>query len=271
MTAVEQTSSGFDSLQTGNHIASDNGDAGSGEAKEFRFPSNGKPEHKRGKFHTHYEAHLFRFPSNGKPEHKTVPDLPGCFSARSFLFPSNGNAYRKKKLFRRTTTGRDVSIPFKRERTAQGGLTNTQSSCYSGFHSLQTGMHIQSLTHPERYWFRRFQFPFPSNGNAYRKYTMQSLFVCVPWFRFPSNGNAYPKRNPAREIGRRPSVSIPFKREGGYKAWLVFMISVGVQCFHSLQTGRRIQRQMLRTSLSGVCKGFHSLQTGTHITSVYRF
>ena len=64
----------------------------------------------------------------------------------------------------------------------------------------------------------------------------------------------------------RIRVSIPFKRESRSKAkpYLQFVITAPIVCFHSLQTGKQIQRnRWIYQQL--VLLGFHSLQTGKQI------
>ena len=161
-----------------------------------------------------------------------------------------------------------------------------------GFNSLQTGKHIQSstagwilslaivsipvkresiskgmTTSPVYLIVRTFQFP--SNGKAYPKLTHpEQLRLAYP-FQFPSNGKAYPKGERARKPSAPNKVSIPFKRESISKVLTTLVTkSSHKKGFNSLQTGKHIQRLMMKPHIEGQAGRFNSLQTGKHIQSI---
>ena len=162
-----------------------------------------------------------------------------------------------------------VSIPFKRESGDKdkyalggkwpGGMFQFPSNG-NAYHKPEKTNHDKA-TH---------MFPFPSNGKVHRKFkTNRVIKHKTDRFPFPSNGKAYHKRSIAALIEvaltrvsipfKRESVSqvthnthcwletifsvsIPFKRESVSQELTMTCISKSVISFHSLQTGKRIQR-----------------------------
>ena len=138
-----------------------------------------------------------------------------------------------------------VSIPFKRESVSKGNPLFSRPA-------------------------ERMKFQFPSDGKAYPKlvnlgfgYSGSEYFVSIPfkresvsketflwariaqrrWFPFPSNGKAYPK----------------------LEYWYFEHYMFG---FHSLQTGKRIQRSPAQVlTFLADNESFNSLQTGKRIQS----
>ena len=135
------------------------------------------------------------------------------------------------KRFNSLQTGRRSQSPL--------SVLSTRGNI-SGFNSLQTGRRSQRCNNPfsPSFWTA---FQFPSNGNADTKKGYR-------WVRW---------------CGRQ--VSIPFKRERGYKDKTVSTSTTFFRMsFNSLQTGRRIQR-LARQGIVSVLKSFNSLQTGRRI------
>ena len=85
-------------------------------------------------------------------------------------------------------------------------------------------------------------------------------------FQFPSNGKAYPKRiNQNYEDDDAITFPFPSNGKADPKFFHISMVlELTTTCFHSLQTGKRIQRHGCRTS-KGYWKSFNCLQTGKRI------
>ena len=138
---------------------------------------------------------------------------------KAFPFPSNGNAERKGTGENAWQWPVGVSIPFKRESGDKEQLWSWRMVSTIRFHSLQTGARI-ARTAMSGLLYGDMRFPFPSNGSAHRKYRTRN----------------YVDRDKIR-------VSIPFKRESVSKGiWKSSDQSWRRCCFHSLQTGKPIQR-----------------------------
>ena len=114
----------------------------------------------------------------------------------SFQFPSNGKVYPKWDALEQARNHKGfVSIPFKRE-----GISKA----------------IKIFADTLNY----ILFQFPSNGKVYPKSVFQRICLVEGKnpFQFPSNRKVYPKAGVQRPGHRQHNrVSIPFKREGGYK------------------------------------------------------
>ena len=87
---------GFDSLQTGNHIASNFIEWIFATLYRFDSLQTGTPIASKSDPNITDDNIVFPFPSNGNAEHKNRDDI-GIFDilGSSFPFPSNGNAHRK--------------------------------------------------------------------------------------------------------------------------------------------------------------------------------
>ena len=143
-----------------------------------------------------------------------------------FQFPSNGKAYPKAERNQGYVVSYFVSIPFKRESISKGFCNPRHARFfYSGFNSLQTGKHIQSLYETLKTKITKLKFQFPSNGKAYPKRDTQRFKPRFDFamFQFPSNGKAYPKTFCFDDftILANVDVSIPFKRESISKECLI--------------------------------------------------
>ena len=89
-------------------------------------------------------------------------------------------------------------------------------------------------------------------------------------FQFPSNGKGDSKfAHRPQQAGTERAVSIPFKRESGFKAERSREKQSGAG-FNSLQTGKRIQRHWPMLGRRSAMPCFNSLQTGKGIQSRYR-
>ena len=138
-----------------------------------------------------------------------------------FQFPSNGNA--------------DTKLPWRSDWWRR----------WSCFNSLQTGTRIQRLENRTTYAIiKKVSIPF-KRERGYKAFCLLSLAGPADLFQFPSNGNADTKQDRDRllfvdeysfnslQTGKQiqslllwirrivlilPRVSIPFKRERGYKA-----------------------------------------------------
>ena len=163
-----------------------------------------------------------------------------------FRFPSNGKAYPKSFIKKYRPNFQPSEFPFPSNGKA---------------YPKELRINAEGT---------RPRFQFPSNGKAYPKDSaLMSPTQVLTLFPFPSNGKAYPKASFLRSFYPEQSVSIPFKRESVSKArnpdTVRFIVWEG---FHSLQTGKRIQRISLKSSRSiTTTPGFHSLQTGKRIQS----
>ena len=161
-----------------------------------------------------------------------------------FQFPSNGKVDSK---YRRL-----------------GRISRCGSTC---FNSLQTGKWIQ------RFYFiactcRQDRFQFPSNGKVDSKATNEFGRCYQTHYCFNSlQTGKWIQRITPNDSQCEDYVSIPFKRESGFKDqprktpsnWKV-------QGFNSLQTGKWIQRgKQSATHTRQRCQGFNSLQTGKWI------
>ena len=111
------------------------------------------------------------------------------------------------------------------------------------FNSLQTGRYMERLiNHATR---KRFEFCFNSLQTG--RY-MESLIAKHPnipakhLFQFPSNGKVHGKSYEVMEEVEEELVSIPFKREGTWKAPCNSPTKHCLPCFNSLQTGRYMER-----------------------------
>ena len=212
----------------------------------------------------------FPFPSNGNAYSKMEKGIKVVGQGREFPFPSNGNAERKTvRSNQQRPTIHEVSIPFKREH----GSKVSGSSFAAG-----------------EGWF-----PFPSNGNAERKFFVVMVFLLLNGcrFQFPSNGKADRKRRqPTRTkrlkprfnslqtgkrsasryrfSGRNPQtqVSIPFKRESGYKVSVKVQDNKSEWMFQFPSNGKadRKHRSTLAITEASIC--FNSLQTGKRSASM---
>ena len=150
--------------------------------------------------------------------------------------------FRLCSIVYRTHVFTFVSIPFNREGTFRLEHYTEHVTRSAGFHSLQTGRHIQTrrwrvLTIPGyKQSFHSLQtgrhiqtgvsattitevlrrFPFPSNGKAHldsEDITLPNGFYSA--FPFPSNGKAHLDRVNFPATGKHAvRVSIPFNREG---------------------------------------------------------
>ena len=115
---------------------------------------------------------MFQFPSNGKGERKSVQGSHQPVSL-SVSIPFKRERGAQGYHHQRCRTLTEVSIPFKRERGAQGDIryTTPNQRWKECFNSLQTGKgsasHIAALG-----WFDRLSFQFPSNGKGERKYML---------------------------------------------------------------------------------------------------
>ena len=164
--------------------------------------------------------HLFQFPSNGKAD--TKKDMYRDYDKEfiGFQFPSNGKA-EPKDIPTKSANTFSVSIPFKRESGAKESQQMAQAQV-------------------------ELAFQFPSNGNADTKFFQehagispnrkQSFNSLQTGTRIQSPGGGSKSKSPGQ------NVSIPFKRERGYKASQRCGGSPSASCFNSLQTGTRIQR-----------------------------
>ena len=141
----------------------------------------------------------------------------------------------------------------------------------TGFNSLQTGKRMETQRQHRRTFLSQLQrFQFPSNGKAHgnqwriysrygkllsfnslqtgkrmeRKNTRISFLDLQKEFQFPSNGKEHGKTRNDGHRHARKHVSIPFKREG---AWKATTSEDCTQCFslsfNSLQTGRSMERK----------------------------
>ena len=127
----------------------------------------------------------------------------------------------QRQTWRQTKTqkqAKKVSIPFKREGAfkvyQRGGVGLDILIC---FNSLQAGRGIQSI------------YDFSDK-------------ISVTKFQFPSSGKGHSKEKEEDLIMFWWSVSIPFKREGAFKASWSNETARRSVCFNSLQAGRGIQR-----------------------------
>ena len=139
----------------------------------------------------------------------------------TFQFPSNGKAYTKGYPKKTSQTYYYVSIPFKREGISKEMMQILQMLARSGFQFPSNGKaYTKSLS-----WYstaNRRQYCFNSLQTGRH---IQSAIWNDPrtndWkFQFPSNGKAYTKAFRFKRRSEVVSVSIPFKREGIYKAWM---------------------------------------------------
>ena len=181
----------FNSLQTGTHSQTHhlNG-GGTRQEVKFQFPSNGNAQSDYREETSSGSRSLFQFPSNGNAQSDTTPRHPAGTlryirfnslqtGTHSQTITTRSNLARRKQVsipFKRERTVRLadytspsfylVSIPFKRERTFRLIDDISADSLRNRFNSLQTGTHIQTdwvytITPPAA------EFQFPSNGNAH--------------------------------------------------------------------------------------------------------
>ena len=92
------------------------------------------------------------------------------------------------------------------------------------------------------------EFPFPSNGKAYPKAIVihPPSWPKIEMFPFPSNGKGYPKERGRCNNDRDNAYLFPFPSNGkAYpKTPQKGLVKVEARIsFHSLQTGKPIQRQ----------------------------
>ena len=138
---------------------------------------------------------------------------------------------------------RVVSIPFKRESGFRGIIQMSVQDLYnSGFNSLQTGKWIQRLDKTVKASNADAKFQFPSNGKVDSekfnpKVSRKLNLVSIP-FKRESGFRAYLL---CSKLSWK-TVSIPFKRESGFRALTTPQRWRREKCFNSLQTGKCIQR-----------------------------
>ena len=169
----------------------------------------------------------------------------------------------------------NVSIPFKRE-----SISKVKEEFIlvgkriKGFHSLQTGKHIQRGDGYESI-DPAHMFPFPSNGKAYPKSKFRDWQfgnrVSIPFkresiskvmisisiheaehimFPFPSNGKAYPKEMEEFCCLSRID-TFPFPSNGkAYPKVSTILHYTHTRSFHSLQTGKHIQSSLSQDACS---------------------
>ena len=262
----------FNSLQTGKCIQSNRQNIPlCRKHRMFQFPSNGKVSPKlmaicrSAEFGFSFNSlqtgkciqsiafiyigigneYAFQFPSNGKVSPKFQrPDL--SFRIYRFQFPSNGKV--SPKLYYAGWMP-DLLVTFQFPSNGKVSpkrvTTTAEGATVYCFNSLQTGKHIQSEKGMLDVNGQPNKFPFPSNGKAYPKRVGEAKHMAdtLKTFPFPSNGKAYPKE-------------------------MLAGASFGDHSFHSLQTGKHIQRSTSNEhSQINLMWSFHSLQTGKHIQS----
>ena len=188
----------FHSLQTGKPIASGRFRTGQGNIRNVSIPF------KRESLSQEYDL---------------IPTTQEAFDI-VFPFPSNGKAYRKFSLPRphhSPVVSYQVSIPFKRESLSQ--VIKWQKAWLKKKVSIP--FKRESLSQVNTAFLMtglgKLQFPFPSNGKAYRKSR-----ICLI-YRAKFN-----------------CVSIPFKRESLSQGRAHRLHPVPDLRFHSLQTGKPI-------------------------------
>ena len=287
---------GFNSLQTGKHIQSENAVTISGGSTGlFQFPSNGKTYTKSGFciFFLCLNGTLFQFPSNGKAYTKTIrcrinssiapvsipfkretiykADVDKVFIHEytgAFQFPSNGKAYTKGKRIGTAKYNTCVSIPFKRETIYKGKPTSVRRSRVKKlFQFPSNGKPYTKNSFLTSDRMQALQFQFPSNG---KPYTKRKLMLGPPdkgQFQFPSNGKAYTKPHDAGNMITGPSEEFQFPSNGKpyTKKVIERILNLDPNSFNSLQTGKHIQRYKRYCAALAENRSFNSLQTGTHI------
>ena len=209
--------SGFNSLQTGNHIQRCRTNTFYYQKHSmFQFPSNGKP-YPKGLPQDQFEP-MMSFNSLQTGNHIQSLHEHQRYRTESWLFqfPSNGKPYPKTtEQPAKRCLDSSVSIPFKRESISKEYKKERDARRKKSFNSLQTGNHIQRQM--ARTWkISTSKFQFPSNGKPYPKELNNNVtgWCGLVLFQFPSNGKPYPKGD--EQYGTRwrlLRVSIPFKRE----------------------------------------------------------
>ena len=143
-----------------------------------------------------------------------------------FQFPSNGKAYPKNPLNLELEAA--TTLPMFQFPSNGKAYPKSAAHAMAIYSYMQVSIpfkresvskdHTRSTRNA---W--QTQFPFPSNGKAYPKENLLKIDAKGDRFPFPSNGKAYPKIQ---------------------KKFLDPRFQKG---FHSLQTGKRIQRQGQQT------------------------
>ena len=241
---------------------------------------------------------MFQFPSNGKADTKifSVVAVLQRMLCVSIPFKREGG-YKVIPLAREILANSGcVSIPFKREGGYKGhAKCQRRRFILFSFNSLQTGRRIQRREngiHTEKH----LEFQFPSNGKADTKSfwtqtnSAASVFVSIPfkreggykvwWYnRHRLRHYGFNSLQTGRRIQRnvknflhcdsiRAFVSIPFKREGGYKEELERIYGTDVEMFQFPSNGKADTKVFLfLPSMAGVVTSFNSLQTGRRIQS----
>ena len=193
------------------------------DACVFRFPSNGKVYPKQRK---NYEFESWSIESfHSLPLGKCLQrlrDSPMEWAYRfQFRFPSNGKVSPKEECEGRQRGERGrVSIPFHWESVSKDNkLRKVKNVHFVRFHSLPLGKCLQRSVDDDGLFIEvELMFPFPSTGKVSPKATLSSALYSLL------------------------RVSIPFQRESVSKACISDIRLRIHMCFHSLPTGKHIQR-----------------------------
>ena len=163
----------------------------------------------------------FQFPSNGKVNSEEYRRAAlRLLRAIRFQFPSNGKVNSELKLMK--------SLLFIQSR----------------FNSLQTGKWIQRFVPPQTTvpWRTSVSIPF-KRESEFRdiRFNRAEQFARAE-FQFPSNGKVNSEEAlEALQFVWNAIVSIPFKRESGFRVQHQIHKITIIMSFNSLQTGKGIQ------------------------------
>ena len=181
----------FNSLQTGKHIARLGGRTPISDFLGFNSLQTGKhiastapPPAQQ------LETTTFQFPSNGKAHRKERAQVYDAIAVLSFQFPSNGKAHRKSPWSLKTMpVAGQFQFPSNGKAHRKMTLASTAAS---GNYTV---------------------FQFPSNGKAHRKCFTQMVSKAEMRFNSLQTGKHIASHGNPTDAAAAWRVSIPFKRE----------------------------------------------------------